>query len=491
MIYDVLIVGAGVTGAMLARELSRSQVSVCLLEKENDVAMGASKANSGIIHGGYDPVPGTLKAKLNTQGVELLFEAARELNVPHIRNGSMVCAFSAEEEPLLEELYEQGQQNNIPDLKIISGDEARVLEPNLSKEVSKVLFGEETLETSAASVVRYAFNNKGELSVIDTPVNGSTGALAVRGDRLSAKDSLFGVKAEGTATTDRRYRRSGSHHTIGPKIAFAPAALAMSVPSGANEDYLVEDNYEAAKAIDLLVHDTTYTNVWAFYDNHKKATSDFVVVFDNGSAGEPQESTKFSVVEQYSMVYDEEDGTEKYALTLLTVSGTIKLIAKDNCKVSALASEKDPSIEASMTINQLKKGDIVIYTTNPKGYLTNVTLWYRSETDTSCQALSTGRWAARSVRCGYIYETLEEGYLMYFADDVSQLEGIKAEDCEYVINTGATPTYFAYEKGENGRTRVYETDLAAIKSYKDTGDDATKIFLHTSYGKPLTIVAFE
>ena len=139
MIYDVLIVGAGVTGGMLARELSRSKVSVCLLEKENDVAMGASKANSGIIHGGYDPVPGTLKAKLNTLGVELLFQAAKELNVPHIRNGSMVCAFSAEEEPLLEELYEQGQLNKTPDLKILSGDEARQLEPQLSKAVTKVL----------------------------------------------------------------------------------------------------------------------------------------------------------------------------------------------------------------------------------------------------------------------------------------------------------------------------------------------------------------
>ena len=139
MIYDVLIVGAGVTGGMLARELSRSKVSVCLLEKENDVAMGASKANSGIIHGGYDPVPGTMKAKMNTLGVELLFEAAKELNVPHIRNGSMVCAFSAEEEPLLQELYEQGQLNKTPDLRILSGDEARALEPKLSKAVTKVL----------------------------------------------------------------------------------------------------------------------------------------------------------------------------------------------------------------------------------------------------------------------------------------------------------------------------------------------------------------
>lgn len=139
MIYDVVIVGAGVIGGMLARELSKYKLSVCVLEKENDVAMGASKANSGIVHGGYDPVPGTLKAELNSKGVELLFEAAKQLNVPCKRNGSMVCAFSAEEEPLLEELYQQGQENRIPGLAILSGDEACKIEPNLSKAVTKVL----------------------------------------------------------------------------------------------------------------------------------------------------------------------------------------------------------------------------------------------------------------------------------------------------------------------------------------------------------------
>ena len=140
MVYDVIVVGAGVIGGMLARELSRFDLSVCLLEKENDVAMGATKANSGIVHGGYDPVPGTLKARLNSTGVELLFQAAKELNVAIKRNGSMVCAFGSDaEHDLLEELYEQGQKNNIPDLKIISGDEARALEPNLSKAVSRVL----------------------------------------------------------------------------------------------------------------------------------------------------------------------------------------------------------------------------------------------------------------------------------------------------------------------------------------------------------------
>ena len=139
MVYDVLIVGAGVIGGMLARELSKYQLSVCLLEKENDVACGASRANSGIVHGGYDPEPGTLKAKLNAEGVELLFQAAQELNIPIKRNGSMVCAFSAEEEKHLEELYLRGQQNAIPGLVLLSGDEARALEPALSEKITKVL----------------------------------------------------------------------------------------------------------------------------------------------------------------------------------------------------------------------------------------------------------------------------------------------------------------------------------------------------------------
>ena len=140
MKYDVVIVGAGVVGGMVARELSRYRLSVCLLEKENDVAMGASRANSGIVHGGYDPEPGTLKAELNSVGVSMLFEAAKELNVHHKNCGSFVCAFgTAEEDADIEELFERGQKNGIPALAILSGDEARAMEPGLSEKVSKVL----------------------------------------------------------------------------------------------------------------------------------------------------------------------------------------------------------------------------------------------------------------------------------------------------------------------------------------------------------------
>ena len=140
MVYDVLIVGAGVIGAMAARELSRYSLSVCLLEQENDVACGASKANSGIIHGGFDPEPGTLKAKLNTLGVPLLYEAAEQLHVPYKNNGSLVCAFGPEEEPMVDALYRRGLENGIGQMQVVSGDEARRLEPALSPAVTKALW---------------------------------------------------------------------------------------------------------------------------------------------------------------------------------------------------------------------------------------------------------------------------------------------------------------------------------------------------------------
>ena len=140
MEFDVVIVGAGVVGAMLARNLSRYRISVCLLEKENDVAMGASRANSGIIHGGYDPEPGTVKASLNRRGVELLFQAAKELNVPCQRNGSMVCAFTPEEDDHLQALYRRGQENGTPGLAILTGEEAREKEPYLSEAVTSALY---------------------------------------------------------------------------------------------------------------------------------------------------------------------------------------------------------------------------------------------------------------------------------------------------------------------------------------------------------------
>ncbi|ACV21686.1 L-2-hydroxyglutarate oxidase LhgO [Slackia heliotrinireducens] len=131
--YDVAIVGAGIAGASCARELSRYALSVLVVEAGSDVAQGATRANSGIVHGGYDPVPGTLKARYNVEGSHMYPQLAAELGFSFKNNGSLVVAFSESERPHLEALMERGIANGVSGLCIAERDELHVMEPNLSE----------------------------------------------------------------------------------------------------------------------------------------------------------------------------------------------------------------------------------------------------------------------------------------------------------------------------------------------------------------------
>ena len=130
--YDVAIIGGGVVGGMLARTLSAYKLKICILEKENDVAMGASKANSAIVHAGFDAEPGTLKAKLNVKGSEMMEKTASELGVKYKRNGSFVVGFNNEDKKKIEELYDRGVKNGVRGLSILDKKELHELEPNIS-----------------------------------------------------------------------------------------------------------------------------------------------------------------------------------------------------------------------------------------------------------------------------------------------------------------------------------------------------------------------
>lgn len=138
--YDVIIIGGGVIGAAAARELSRYQAAICVIEKEEDVCCGTSKANSGIVHAGYDAAPGTWKARLNVRGNQLMGKLAEELDFPFERRGSLVVCRDEEGRSGLMELYERGLKNKVEGLQILSGEEARALEPNLSEEVQAALY---------------------------------------------------------------------------------------------------------------------------------------------------------------------------------------------------------------------------------------------------------------------------------------------------------------------------------------------------------------
>lgn len=140
MKYDVVIIGAGVTGSSVARELSKYDCKALVIEKASDVCEGTSKANSGIVHAGFDAVPGTKKAFFNVKGSKKMESLSKELDFAYKRNGSIVLCFSKEDISKLEELKKRGDANGVEGLEILTGDEIRKKEPAISDEVVAALW---------------------------------------------------------------------------------------------------------------------------------------------------------------------------------------------------------------------------------------------------------------------------------------------------------------------------------------------------------------
>ena len=138
--YDVLVIGCGVIGAATAFELSKYDLKAAVIERGNDVSLGTTKANSAIIHAGYDPESGTLMAKLNVRGSEMAADICEKLDVPYRRNGAMVVAFTDDEVQTLKGLYTRGTVNGVKGLRVLTGEEAKEREPGLSSEVRGALY---------------------------------------------------------------------------------------------------------------------------------------------------------------------------------------------------------------------------------------------------------------------------------------------------------------------------------------------------------------
>ena len=140
MDYDVVIIGCGVVGAACAYELAKHQLRLCVLEASNDVANGTTKANSAIVHAGYDPLPGTKMARLNVAGTAMMGELCRKLDVPYRNNGSLVLSLSEQDDGILRTLYAQGQTNGVPGLALLDREQTLAMEPNLSPDLRGALF---------------------------------------------------------------------------------------------------------------------------------------------------------------------------------------------------------------------------------------------------------------------------------------------------------------------------------------------------------------
>ena len=138
--YDIAIIGAGVVGSAIARELSRYQANICVIEKEEDVCNGTSKANSAIIHAGFDAKPNSLKAKLNVRGNELMDAISEELDIPFTRNGSLVVCTKDQDRSGLDELLHKAAVNGVPGCRIVEHEELLQMEPNVADDVTCALY---------------------------------------------------------------------------------------------------------------------------------------------------------------------------------------------------------------------------------------------------------------------------------------------------------------------------------------------------------------
>lgn len=172
---DVVIIGAGISGSGIARELAKYDLDILVLEKCSDVSEGTTKANNGMIHSGYDSKPGSLKAELNVRGNAMYDAWQADLGFKMVRAGSFVAGFDAEDDDYLETYLKRGQENGVPGIAILSGDEAREIEPALNHEVRKVLWTPSAAYVEPYEVVEVLLENaiaNGARLRLDTEVLG-------------------------------------------------------------------------------------------------------------------------------------------------------------------------------------------------------------------------------------------------------------------------------------------------------------------------------
>jgi glycerol-3-phosphate dehydrogenase len=207
-VYDYIIIGAGVIGSCIARELSRFNVKVLVLEKENDVANVQSLANSAIVHSGHNPEPNSLKAKLSVWGNKLYEDMEKELEIPLLRTGAFVVAHNKIEEEQLLELAKTAKINQVPEFSILDYKEAVLIEPNLSKSITKVLSLPTTKVTYPWEVAFAAMENA-ILNGVEFKKNSLVTAIKKESDRFyvtvnntETLESIHVINAAGVASDD-------------------------------------------------------------------------------------------------------------------------------------------------------------------------------------------------------------------------------------------------------------------------------------------------
>ena len=234
--YDVVIIGSGVIGLACASFISQYALKTLVVEKEEDICSGTSKANSAIVHGGFDAKSGTLKAKFNVLGSKMMKELAEKLNFAYNQNGALVLCLNKEDEDSLYELYQRGLTNGVKNLEIISGEKVRELEPNISKKVVSALYCKDSaiicpfVTLSPCFTIAAAGAPICWLSIILTFETGTTDSSSGASLLYFVRSSLAIRRSIGTL----RYSRSGPTGFASTFGGLSPFALKPALYSAIN-----------------------------------------------------------------------------------------------------------------------------------------------------------------------------------------------------------------------------------------------------------------
>ena len=284
-IHDVLIIGAGVTGTMIARELSKYLLDVVILDKNNDAGDATSSANSAIIHSGYDPEPGSLKAKFNVLGNKKYPELVKELDVPFIQCGSLTIATEDEQIPVLKELAERSRINGV-EVQLLDKEEVLKMEPNINPEVKGALFAPTAGIIDPFNLVVHAMENAIDngvkflrnQEVLDIKKENDIYIVKTNKEELSAKIVInaAGLKSDKIASmiedidwaiTPRKgeyflldhYAEGLVNHTIFPLPSKKGKGVLVSQTSSGN--YIVGPSSEPADPDDVSTDGATLSNI--------------------------------------------------------------------------------------------------------------------------------------------------------------------------------------------------------------------------------------
>jgi len=294
-----------------------------------------------------------------------------------------------------------------------------------------------------------------------------------------------------SATSNDSYRSSTG--TIGPNVAVnAQNTKVMLYASPIDQDLMDDELYEILTANQVLVHNRKYA-VNAFFTDRNKIVSDFVGVANaSGLTGGLSTSDMFAVVDYLSKGIDDK-GNIIDVITVIGNGMSVDVPVKKGFTFTASDSTSDPTIKSIMNVTELKKGDIIRYKTDNKGYLSDLELRYRTSNRTPVAAWATTFWSEFAYRRGFVYDVFDEGYMVYFTsdEDRSVLASKTSADCELVLNAGAYGPYFRYRVKENGETYVESTNKDALKSYLDTGADCSEIIIQQYYGTPMAVMMIE